>query len=154
METGMKLSLESIHAEWSKDAPIDEMALDEESRRTPNLHAKYLRLYSDAKLLVRKHDLAMKTLLKDKWLWYNGKMSKEDIDQKGWAYDPYNGLNKPLKGDMDYWYNSDPEIQTMQMKIDYAKEMQDTLKEIMDNIKWRHQTIKNMIEWRRFISGG
>jgi len=26
-------------------------------------------------------------------------------------------------------------------------------KEILDNIKWRHQTIKNMIEWRKFTSG-
>ena len=29
-----------------------------------------------------------------------------------------------------------------------------TLEEIMNNIRWRHSTIKNMIDWRRFTSGG
>ena len=33
------------------------------------------------------------------------------------------------------------------------EEIVNCLKEIMDNIKWRHQNIKNMIEWRKFTSG-
>ena len=37
--------------------------------------------------------------------------------------------------------------------IEYLKEVCDTTKEIMENIKWRHQNIKNMIEWRKFTSG-
>ena len=82
----------------------------------------------------------------------NGKMSKEDIDDRGWDYDPLNGL-KVLKGDMDYYYDSDPDIQKAQARIEYLKTTADTLKEILDNVKWRHQTIKNMIEWRKFTSG-
>jgi len=54
---------------------------------------------------------------------------------------------------MDYYYDSDPIIQEQQAKIQYLQELCDTLKEILDNIKWRHQTIKNMIEWRKFTSG-
>ena len=91
-------------------------------------------------------------MLKDKWLWYNGKMSQEEIAAKGWSYDPLNGL-KILKGEMDYYYDSDKEIQDAQAKIEYLKEMVDTTKEIIDTIKWRHQSIKNMIEWRKFTSG-
>jgi len=58
-----------------------------------------------------------------------------------------------LKGDMDYYYDSDPIIQEAQAKIEYLKEVCDTTKEILENIKWRHQNIKNMIEWRKFTSG-
>jgi hypothetical protein len=54
---------------------------------------------------------------------------------------------------MDKWYDADPIIQGHQAKMEYQKEMCDTLKEIMENIKWRHQNIKNMIEWRKFTSG-
>ena len=92
-------------------------------------------------------------LLKNKWLWYNGKMQKDEIDRLGWEYDALNGL-KILKGEMDYYYNSDPHIQEMQAKIDYLKTLIETLEEIINNIRWRHSTIKNMIDWRRFESGG
>ena len=50
-------------------------------------------------------------------------------------------------------YDSDPIIQEHQKKIAYQEELCSTLKEILDSIKWRHQTIKNMIEWRKFTSG-
>jgi hypothetical protein len=53
----------------------------------------------------------------------------------------------------EHYYGSDQDIQKMQLKIDYNKELCDTLKEILDNLKWRHQTIKNMIMWRQFTSG-
>jgi hypothetical protein len=74
------------------------------------------------------------------------------MDARGWDYDPLNGL-KVLKGDMDRFYDSDTDIQNAQMKIDYLKELVATLEEIMGNIRWRHQNIKNMIEHRKFTSG-
>ena len=83
---------------------------------------------------------------------YNGKLSQEEMDSKGWGYDPLNGLTV-LKGDMDKWYDSDPIIQAHQAKMHYTQELVDTLKEILDNIKWRHQNIKNIIEWNKFTSG-
>ena len=74
------------------------------------------------------------------------------MDEKGWDYNPLGGLTV-LKGDMDYYYDSDPIIQKAKAAIDYTQEICDVLKEILENIKWRHQNIKNMIEWRKFTSG-
>jgi len=145
--------IEYILSEWEKDCIIDDMRLDESSRETPRLHAKYLAIFSKTRLLGKKLEMDRKNLLKDKWLYYNGKMTKDDMDNFGWKYDPFDGMNKPLKTDMDHYYGTDKDIQNQQLKIDYNKELQDTLKEVMDNIKWRHQTIKNMIEWRKFTSG-
>jgi hypothetical protein len=54
---------------------------------------------------------------------------------------------------MDKFYDSDPIIQEQQAKIQYLEEVCATLKEILENVKWRHQNIKNMIEWRKFTSG-
>lgn len=145
-------NLQEILEMWKKDSVIDEMNLDEASRDSAKLHGKYLELLSVNRMKLKKAELDFKVLLKDKWLHYNGKMSKEEIDAKGWDYDPLGGLTV-LKGDMDYYYDSDPIIQEHQAKIQYIQELCDTLKEILDNIKWRHQTIKNMIEWRKFTSG-
>jgi hypothetical protein len=55
---------------------------------------------------------------------------------------------------MQYYYNADPELQKQDEQIEYFKTMVSALEEIMTNIKWRHTTIKNMIDWRRFTSGG
>ncbi|MDC0061219.1 recombination mediator protein UvsY [bacterium] len=146
------LDIEKILEMWKKDSNIDEMQLDESSKDSAKLHAKYLEFVTHNRLDLKKREMEFKVLLKDKWLHYNGKMSKEDIDDRGWDYDPLNGL-KVLKGDMDYYYDSDPDIQKAQARIEYLKTTADTLKEILDNVKWRHQTIKNMIEWRKFTSG-
>ncbi len=145
-------NLEQIHIMWKKDSEIDEMNLDDSSRQSAKLHSKYLELLSVNRLKLKKLDMDFKVLLRDKWSHYNGKLSQEEMDQKGWDYDPLNGLTV-LKGDMDKWYDADPVIQEHQAKIEYTQEICDTLKEILENIKWRHQNIKNMIEWRKFTSG-
>ena len=97
--------------------------------------------------------MEQKVLLKEKWLYYNGKLSEEEIREKGWSPDPFNSL-KILKGEMDYYYDADPEIQKSEEKIEYYKNTVSVLTEIVDTIKWRHQTIGNMIKWKVFESGG
>ncbi len=146
------MNIEYLLEMWKKDAQIDEMALDEASRESAKLHSKYLDLYSKSKLKLKKLELDFKPLLRDKFLHYGGKLSQEELDAKGWEYDPLNGLTV-LKGDMDKWYDADPIIQEHQLKLAMQEEIVNCLKEIMDNIKWRHQNIKNMIEWRKFTSG-
>ena len=137
---------------WAKDCNIDANKLDEASRQAPLLHAKYLELISTYKLQLKKTEFEQKKLLKDKWLWYNGKMSQEEMEKKGWNPDPFNGL-KILKGEMDHYYDTDPEIQESELRIQYYKNVIDTLTEIISNVNWRHQTIGNMIMWKQFESG-
>jgi len=146
------MNIESILEMWKKDSVIDEMQLDEASRDSAKLHSKYLELHSISRLKLKKLELEFKPLLRDKFLHYGGKLSQVELDQKGWEYDPLNGLTV-LKGDLDKWYDADPLIQEQQAKIAHQQELVDVLKEILDNIKWRHQNIKNMIEWRKFTSG-
>lgn len=147
------LDLDNIMKMWKEDSVIDSNNLDEASIQTPMLHAKYLELYNIAKIKLRKAEADQKNLLKDKWKWYNGKMPKHEMDELGWDYDPMEGL-RVLKGDMDYFYDSDPDIRSSEDKIVYWRTVNECLKEIIDNIKWRSNTIKNIIDWRRFESGG
>jgi hypothetical protein len=149
----MLLDLESIMKEWEDDCKIPQHQLDEVSRQTPSLHAKYLQVLSLTKLKLKRIENSQQNLLKDKWLYYNGKMDQDSILSKGWQPDPFNGL-KILKGDMDYYYNSDPEIQEADEKVQYYKIMIQTLTEIVDSLKWRHQTIGNIIRWKQFEAGG
>jgi len=146
------LKLDDVLKMWERDSVIDEMNLDTASIDSAKLHSKYLEMLSVTKLQLKKKEMDFKVLLKNKYLWYNGKLSKAEMDTLGWGYDPLNGL-KILKGEMDHFYDADPDIQAAQGQIEYFKTLIDTLSEILDNVKWRHQTIKNAIAWRQFTSG-
>jgi hypothetical protein len=146
------MNLDAVLQEWKKDCEIEFNQLDVSSQETPRLHAKYLELLSNARMKLKEIEFNQKLLLKDKWLYYQGKMSREEIEAKGWNPDPFNGL-KILKGELDYYYNSDPEIMKSEAKITYMQELISVLKEIVDNIKWRHSTIGNMIRFRQFEAG-
>ena len=146
------IDLETILAEWKEDSQIAKHQLDETSRVTPALHAKYLEYLALTKMRLKNAEFKQKTLLKDKWLYYNGKMDEDMLKEKGWNPDPFNGL-KILKGEMEHYYDSEPEIQESEAKIQYLKTIIDTLEEIVSNLNWRHQTIGNMIRWRQFEAG-
>lgn len=145
------IDLDGIHKMWKEDAQIG-TKLDQASEATPALHAKYLEILSQLKLQKRRAENAQKVLLKQKWLYYNGKMDQEQIAELGWEFDPFNGL-KVLKGEMEYYYEADVDIQKSEDKIQYLKTCIDTVSEIIENVKWRHQTIGNMIKWRQFEAG-
>ena len=147
------MTLDDILVMWGADSKIDEVNLDETSVKSASLHAKYLELYSHAKLRLKKREHELAVLKKDKWLYYNGKMSKEEMDSKSWPYDPFNGLMKPLKSDMDIYYDTDSDIVKLKMIVEYQQNIVETLKDILENIKWRHTTIKNIITWKQFTSG-
>ena len=112
----MLLDLPTILSMWEKDSVIPQHQLDEVSRTTPNLHAKYLAQLALAKLQLKREENKQKSLLKLKWEYYNGKMDPDTLNSVGWVPDPFNGL-KILKGDMDYYYDADPEIQSSEEKL-------------------------------------
>lgn len=147
------LDIEKILLEWQSDSVINDNKLDQTSVNTAKLHAKYLQWLSLAKLQLKKAQINQKSLLKDKWLYYNGKMSQAQIESRGWDYDPFDGL-KVMKGDMDYYYDSDKDIQKTEEKIAYFKTLVETLQEIVETLRWRHQTIGNIIRWKQFEAGG
>lgn len=146
------IDLNQILEMWAIDCQINNGKLDKSSMETPILHAKYLRMLSESKLMLKKVERDQKVLLKDKWLYYNGKMDLNQLIEKGWAADPFDGL-KVMKGEMDYYYNSDIEIQKSEEKIEYWKTVISTLTEIIENLKWRHQNISNIIRWKQFEAG-
>lgn len=146
------MTLDDILKEWEKDSPISPTNLDGTSIETAKLHAKYLSLWSNAKLRLRRAENQKNDLIKDKWLYYEGKMSREEIESKQWKPDPFDGLTL-TKDTREKFYKTDPEVQQSEDRIEYLKTIIDTLKEILDNLKWRHTIIKNIIDIRKFESG-
>jgi hypothetical protein len=147
------MDLNDILTMWKKDVIIDDVCLDEETLKSSKLHAKYLELFSMAKLMLKKKEMEYESMRKDKWLYYNGKMTKDDMDSRKWRYDPFDGMTKPMKSDMDMYYSTDNDLVKIKAQIDYQKTIITTLEEIMGNIRWRHTHVKNILEFKKFTSG-
>ena len=146
------MNLDELKAQWVNDCEIDDIELDTASLEVPKLHAKYQDLLTSKILVLKNYQTKYNTLLKDKWLWFNGKMDDDTIRELGWEPDPFNGL-KIMKSDLQIFFNADTDLQELNAKIEYLKVTVDFLKECMQNITWRHQTIKNTIDWRKFMAG-
>jgi len=146
------MNLDELKIQWAKDCEIDDIQLDNASLEVPKLHAKYQDLLTSKILVSKQYQNKYNDLLKDKWLWFNGKMSEDEVKARGWKPDPFDGL-KIMKNDMQIFFNADKDLQEMNAKVEYLKVTIDFLKECMQNITWRHQTIRNTIDWRRFMAG-
>lgn len=147
------MNVEELLKMWREDSNINDAALDQTTLQTAILHSKYLELYTISKLKYKKKDLDLAVMKKDKWLYYNGKMTKAEMDERGWAYDPFHGMAKPLKSDMDMYYNTDSDIIEIKMQLEYISSYVDACKEILDTIRWRHQSIKNILDFKKFQAG-
>jgi len=146
------MTLDEIKLMWKEDCIVDDIELDKSSLDVPRLHAKYSELLSDTLVKLKQKQFQYNLLIKDKWLWFNGKLDKETIDKHGWQDDPFDGM-KVMKADMHYFFNSDEDLTKLKAREDLLKIQMDFLKECMQNITWRHQTIKNTIDWRKFMAG-
>ena len=146
------MTLDEIKLEWEKDCEVDDIELDKSSLEVPKLHAKYSDMLSSKILLLKKYNQDYNELLKYKWLWYTGKLDDDQRQKLGWQSDPFDGL-KIMKNDFNYFFKADNDLKTLKAKIEYLEVTVDFLKRCMDNITWRHQTIKNTIEWRKFMAG-
>jgi hypothetical protein len=146
------MTLKEIQEMWKIDSVIDDIELDASSLQVPKLHAKYAELLSNKKLEVIRYERRMKELDKDKWLWYGGKMSRSDIEDKEWDYDPFNGLTV-LKSDYPKFTGADKDIQDLNDRLQYLRVTVEFLQDVVSQVTWRHQTIKNIIEWRKFMAG-
>jgi len=148
------LTIEKIIEMWKKDSVIEENDLDDASIKGAKLHSKYLEIYSAHRIFLKRKERSFEKLLEKKVRWYQAKMSKEEMDELGWGYDPTEGLSAPKsKAETERWLQKDDQLKDIELDIEELKITIDTLKEILENIKWRHQNIKNAIDWRRFTSG-
>ena len=149
----MIITLDELTLMWESDSSINLSVLNEDSRKFANIHSKYLALLSNSRVSLKNLEMQYAELRRDKWLYYNGKMTQAEMLARNWKYDPFNGMSKPLKGDLDLFYNADYDIQKMQSKMEYVKILNQALEEILDTLRWRHNAIKNIIDFNKFTAG-
>lgn len=144
------MNLEQLQEMWDADCVIDDNYLGEQSTATPKLHAKYIRLVVGVKLKHTKAQSDYLLLRKNKFRYYRGELSRDELTNLGW--EQWQGV-KPLKNEMDEFLAGDTELNNLKVKIDYLETMIYFLESVLGQIKARDWQIKTGVEWKRFLAG-
>ena len=144
------MNLNDIREMVSKDLEMDRTELDIESIKTPQLHNKYLILFTDETLLFKKMQSEYKTLRKDKGLYYTGKMGDEELKQRNWEPFPLN----VLRADTDQFIESDRELIIQSHRLALQEEKVKYLEGVVKIINNRQWYIRSAIDWAKFSNGG
>jgi len=140
------MTLEELQIESDKDSKINDIQLDIESLKTPQLHNKYLKFLNNYKVLLKKSETDLDKMIKDKWEYYTGKSDPDVYKLK-----PFN--LKILRQDVDKYVNADEDVIKLKHKKEYLTTTVNYLEQIIRQINNRTFTIKNAIEWKKFTSG-
>jgi hypothetical protein len=142
-------TMEMIHGLWDVDSKIDDLELDLESLKIPQLHSKYMKIMNDENRILNRMMFTHKMLEKDKFEYYSGKMCQEDLDERNWQ--PL--TLKILKGDIPKYVDGDPDIIQNLVMISDQREKVGLLNSIIGSVNNRSFQITNAIKWKQFTNG-
>jgi len=144
------MNIEQLQEMWDKDCEIDDNYLGEQSTATPKLHAKYVKILVQVKLKHTKLTAEYNLLRKNKFRYFRGEMSRDELKENNW--EQWQGI-KPLKNEMDEFLTGDNELNQSEVKIKYLETMIYLLESILQQIKARDWQIKTHVEWKKFLAG-
>ena len=106
------VSLEALMKEWSGDTAIDSTSMEKETLKVSHLHSKYLNIRSYHNVLLRKMETDYKLLKGLREEYYQGHLTKEDCDERGWEYMQHVLSNPQIARKLD----TDPELNKLLLK--------------------------------------
>ena len=140
------MDLEALQNQVDIDLKIDDTELDLESIRTPQLHNKYLKLFTKYSLQLKKVKDDYDGLYKFKWEYYTGKSTMEVYQAEPFDL-------KVLKADVHIYLNADAELQKLGQRQEYLNVVVVYVERVLREINNRNWNIRNTIEWKKFLHG-
>jgi hypothetical protein len=132
---------------WSEDVKMDNVDLDTESLKIPNLHAKWLNILTKERQKLRRLTIKKQQLSKTLAEYYRGELNNpEELAEI--KREPY--LKTVLKSEIHTYVDTDSDMIELNLRMSYQQEVVDVVEEIMKAINGRQWNIRNAIEWRKF----
>ena len=131
------MDLSELQDQVDRDLKIDDTELDMESIRTPQLHNKYLKLYTKYSLQLKKAQDDYKILYRSKWEYYTGKADPD-------VYQEHPFDLKVLKADVGIYLDSDKDIQELGQKEAYIQAIVTYLEKILRELFFHHLNLHQL----------
>ena len=143
------MTLDEIRKMADEDVKIDNSSLEYESSIIPQQHNKYLCILVDEKMNLLRYEAELNVLRKNKWLYYSGKLSDEELAELEWQ--PFE-LNI-MKTDVDRFIVSDKDIIQLSTKVAIQSEKVAYLESLVKLIANKIWSIRASIDWFKFTQG-
>jgi len=143
------MNFDELKEQVQEDLKIDSTELAIESVNTPQIHNKYLLFLKKHKEALAEDERTLRVMRKYKWLYYTGKLSKEELERFKW--EPFD-LNI-LKTDVDRFIDADDDVIRLERQITEKKELVNYLDGVVKIVGNRQWNIRSAIEWIKFSHG-
>ena len=137
------MTIEDIMEMWGEDSHIDDKDLDNESLKIPNLHQKYLNIYSKEKRKqsdLKPHRKVLFQQRREVVISKNGRPPEHNIGIS----------NSELE---NHYVAADESLQKAEKILNEQEGKVDYLKSVLSMIENRSFHINNAINWRKFVAG-
>lgn len=144
------MKITEIIEAWKADSKVDDLNIDLECSRIPNLHSKYVEWLSTERSTLRGLQIQRRNLIRKLREYYLGTSTQEELEEL--KRDPY--PQRILKNEVMTFVDADNSIIAIDSKIAVQEEKVEVLIEIVKSINGRNFNFKNIIDWRRITLGG
>lgn len=143
------MKIEEISSQWAIDSHINESSLISEASKIPKLHHKYYSILMDERLLQIKlksrHD-ELAVVLEGFFL---KTLTGDELNQWGLVYSD----KKVLRTDVPRHVETHPMLVELKLKIGVQNEKIKFLEDVIKMVHAMNYTIKNIIEYKKFLAG-
>jgi hypothetical protein len=143
------LTTEEILSEWKKDSQVDRSELGDKSSSLSSYHSKYIEQLFLEKAKYIKQNSAFSKLKKLRWEYWNGLLSKTDLEANNW---PPQSL-KILRQDIPMYLEADDVLVDTQLRLSIQKEKVELLESIIKHIGNFGFNVRAAIEFEKFKFG-
>jgi len=143
------VSLDALMKEWSSDKEIDPTAMEKETLKVSHLHGKYLNIRTHHNMLLRKMVNDYKVLKGLREDYYQGHLTKEDLDARGWDPNPHILSNPQIARKLD----TDPELNKLLLKRIAHEEIVSYCDMVLRSLSSRTWDLSNFIKYQQLTLG-
>jgi hypothetical protein len=145
------VNIDDLMEMWSQDAKMDETEPGRELMRIPNLHAKYIRIYTHHNLIAKKLHNDYLKMKRVKFEYYNGDLNNPE-DLETYKLEPWS--KKLLRQDIPSYIESDNDLNTLLLKKVVHQEIVDFCDRVLKELNSRTFQLRSFIDWERYTRGG
>lgn len=143
------VSIETLMKEWSEDTIVDSTSIEKELLKISHLHGKYLNVMSYHRHLIRKMDADYKMLKGLREDYYQGHLTKEELEERGWEPCQHLLTNPQIARKLD----TDAELNKMLLKKVAHEEIVSYCESVLKSLHNRTWDLGNFVKYVQLSSG-
>ena len=143
------VTIDILMREWSDDSVIDSTSMEKELLKISHLHGKYLNVMSHHRHLVRKMETDYKLLKGLREDYYQGHLTQEELEERGWEPWPYILTNPQVARKIE----TDKELNKLLLKKIAHEEIVNYCENVLKSLHSRTWDLGNYVKYIQLTSG-